>query len=1271
MDESLEPEIGDSVGSDGSDASDPNDPDPLEPKGNQRAVIESQSASTSVDAGAGTGKTTTMLMRIERAIGRGEVDPENVLVLTFANEAASSIREAVTERLDPEAAAAIDVYTYHSFCYQLVREYAYYLGLSPDFEIVTERKRRRIVGRLLAETEYDFAAAPARGDGSPEDLADAVDWFITTMSQENVGPETLESQLPAVRTLELCTEFVLWLEDLATAEFSFDNEAFRFFNDPDHLEAARESLIEYGKLVGFCREKIAEAPSEFRADSVVRTIDRYLRALQTCVTNTLETLSLEEPTTKHLPRALFGNEIWGDSTGRLEQTPFGRLKHYVEFLRLARHYTDVYADYRETLANEHAVDFDELVRTATGLLTDEDDSRPPEGETGTNSVADEIAGRWEHVYCDEFQDTDETQFRLIRSLTSGTDRPDLLAIGDKDQAIYGWRGTDRKGLDRLADTDDDHESIELELNFRSRQEILDLTNHCSYGPQSSKTLRENDRTIGEYDEPDPPHRVLKVESDELPWSPPEQVGKATSRLLNGQFENVPRRSLEDVAIIVRTNRQAQAVADELENLRIPYEVSGSPRGEISPGIRTVLSYLRVLVDPDADSHLRRVLLYRYRIPESDLETLARRDGSLYEALFDLEFSDNGDTDGDQGSVDALDRLERARDHLAALESIQDVYPLSEFVRRFRERTNLEWFLTADERTELERIDRFVEAYDGDSVLDRLTPRFVDALERTLRGSESSFSRGSRSADSVDVMTVHQAKGLQFDTVLVPFLSDEEWCVDGDYARRDRYRLLEATLDDEIDSPLLENLAADPLGEEWRVLHVALTRAENHLFVFGSAYEYDGDETQLSVSTAESCLADEIGWSVAGKRMDLWTTVTESFETVREQYPETVVDCTETLGSTTRTNPGTITYYQDYDDRRIEPLETRQAIETVHQLGRLLRENRLLPAADASSVPGLEDRFDVPTDRQASALTTETVRFPVETLSTVSELEATIRHSYSALETHETCPRKHYLDHVVRAFDDPDRTLARDLEASPTDSSSSAMDGREHGRLVGSLFHDVAEEAFHRGYDTEDAWRDAAIRQLTARNVPEHREAVLACIERYFEAESPDFDDPVADWEPVAAELPFVLENVAGVSGDVVGYADSVRRTPTGELVVLDYKATAERIDPDDAVQLSLYARACEQVFEDPIAAVGYVYVGDVDGPRVDLIDPDELPAWSTVRGSLESVDEPAFTETTPGSHCRFCAHRSLGCGPDEYGLEGVDEPEEVGSLEVDGGSTPE
>ena len=1191
---------------------------PVEPKGNQRIALESRAACTSVDAGAGTGKTTTMIMRIERAIERGDVEPADVLVLTFANEAAANIREAITERLGPDEAAEIDVYTYHSFCYQLVREYAYYLGLSPEFDVVTERGRRRLLRRLLEENDYGFAST--QGDGTAADLADEVDRFVAAMSRQDVDPETLDERLPDVRTLELLGAFVLRLGQRARESLSFDNEALRFFNRDEHLECARESLIEYGKLLTYCREKIAEAPDEFHDDPVVQDVERYFRTLQTCVTETYETLSLEEPTTKHLPRALFGNEIRGGATGRIEQTPFGRLAHYLEFLRLTRHYADVYADYRSALERERTVDFDELVRTATRLLEDDGDGR---SERATpDGVADELTGRWAQVYCDEFQDTDPTQFALVTRLTSGRDRPELFAIGDTDQAIYGWRGTDHEGLERLGRTYDDHESVALELNFRSRQEILDLTNYCAYGTQSSKTLREFERTPGTYDEDEPPLRVGAIETDELDVSTAEGVATTVSRLLNGEFEDVPRKSLSELAVIVRTNRQAAAVAAELRNGQIPHERSGSARGDRSPGVQTLLSYLRVLVDPDADVHLRRVLCYRYRIPDADLERLHRRDRSLFDSLIDADLAE----------FDEPARIERARAHLQTLTAMRDGYPLSVFVTRFLTVTRLEWFLTADERSVLERVERFAESYDSERVLRSLTPAFVDALERTLTGGSNEFGRGERSADRVDVMTVHQAKGLQFDTVLVPYLSDEEWCVETDYARRARERLLTATIEGEH-TPLLANLAAEPVAEEWRVLHVALTRAENHLFLFGSKYDYEGGDDELSTSTAEACLAPEIEWSVAGRRMDLWETLSEAFDRVRATYPETVADRTEEIATSANRTPGTITYYGGYDDRPIEPLETREAIETVHRLGRLLRRETLLPAADAAD--HADEGIEIPCGRSPSALSSDTVRFPVETLSQTTDLPVAIRHSYTSMRAHGECARKHYLDHVVNATADP--TL---------DPSESERGSNPSARIVGRIFHAVAEEAFYREYATQTAWREAAIRQLTARDYTAYHDPVLECIDRYFAARAPGIDAPVHEWEELASELPFVLDDLDGVGGDVIGYVDSIRRAPDDTLVVLDYKTTADRIDPTDATQLLLYLEACNRRFDEPVSRAGYVYVGDA-GPRVDVFTRDVLPSWESALERLEAVDDPSFEDVTPGAHCNHCPHRSLGCAPDQ------------------------
>ena len=1196
-------------------------PQPRIPQGNQRAVIDSDATCISVDAGAGTGKTTTMLMRIERALERGNVDPEEILVVTFANEAAANIRESIANRLEPAVAARIDVYTYHSLCYRLVREYAYYLGLSPSFEVVTERGRRRLLNRLLAERDYGFAAVDVGPSerATPATLAGTVDEFVSVMSRENIDPDDLEAALPDERTLNFLDELLSVARREATASLSFDNEALRFFNRDEHLEVAREALVSYGTRLTFCREKIAESPTAFREEPLVQEIDAYLRTVQACVTNVHDTMDLDDPTTKQLPRVLFANQIWGERTKTIEQTPVGRLEHYVAFLRQAIHYTAIYADYRETLTTDGAVDFDELVRTATRLVADP-------------AVADEIVGRWTHVYCDEFQDTDATQWSLVTELTRGDDRPELLAIGDTDQAIYGWRGTDPSGLERVGEDHPDHESIELEVNFRSKQEILDLTNHCSYGPQTSKTLREFGRTPGEYEEADPSHRVLKVESDDLEWSVPEQVGMTISRLLTAECARVPKRTVGDVAVIVRTNAQARAITDELEARQIPYERAGSAAGSTSPGVQTILSYLRVLADPDADVHLRRVLLMRYRLSEADLRTLQTADGGLYEVLRSVD----SDTFKDPT------RVERARADLEALTAEKDAYPLSQFLRRFRERTRLEWFVEPASRRAFDRIERFADAYDGNDVLGSLSTRFVDALERAVTGGSGDRQQGTTSADAVDVMTVHQAKGLQYDTVLVPFCSDEEWCVRSDYTYSSRYRLLAAMLDENIESPLCADLATEPVAESWRVLHVALTRAENHLFVFGSEYDYEGTEAELAASTAQSCLSDRIDWSVTGRRMDLWTTLTEAFERVEATYPETVADVTDTLSATTQTLMGQVAY-TDGDHERT--LETGEAVKSIHRMGRLLRDRSLLPAADAAPVIA---ENPIPTSRRIGALDRSAIRFSPDALVDPVRTDApgALTHSYSALRTHDECPRKHYLEYVVGATADP-MWVGTSTDDAP-DEVSDPSAPKSNARLVGTVFHAVAEEAFYRDYTGQLEWETAARRQLTARGQRQHEADVLACVDRYFEAATPDIDAPVHEWPELAAEVSFTVDDVPGVDGAVVGAIDTVRRAPDGTLAVLDYKATGERIDPESAVQLALYARAYERQFDEAVDSVGYVYVGPIDDshPRVDLRTPTAVPTWTSVRGALEAIDQPTYAETTPGSHCQYCPHRSLGCGPD-------------------------
>ncbi|MDZ7731225.1 MAG: 3'-5' exonuclease [Natrialbaceae archaeon] len=156
---------------------------------------------------------------------------------------------------------------------------------------------------------------------------------------------------------------------------------------------------------------------------------------------------------------------------------------------------------------------------------------------------------------------------------------------------------------------------------------------------------------------------------------------------------MPQRDAGDVAVIVRTNRQAAEISTALREARLPHTVTGSPTVGLTPGIQTVISLFRVLVDPSADEHLRRILMVRYRLHEDDLERLHATPETLNRALKSIDPADCRDPA----------RIERVKADLHHLRSIQDSMPLSRFVEELFETTSIGWFLETRERETLDRI----------------------------------------------------------------------------------------------------------------------------------------------------------------------------------------------------------------------------------------------------------------------------------------------------------------------------------------------------------------------------------------------------------------------------------------------------------------------------------------------------------------------------------------------------------------------------------------
>ncbi|MFW6192346.1 MAG: ATP-dependent helicase, partial [Gemmatimonadota bacterium] len=446
---------------------------------------------------------------------------------------------------------------------------------------------------------------------------------------------------------------------------------------------------------------------------------------------------------------------------------------------LARRVAEVYPVYQGLLRRANALDFDDLLVHAVRLLEDE------------APVRRRYAERFLHVLVDEYQDTNHAQYRMVRALADG--HGNLCVVGDDDQSIYGWRGAD---VSNILDFERDFPGarvIRLERNYRSTSSILEVANHviAHNTARKAKELRTG-REEGE------PVRVVRLrdERGEARWTVDE------IRRLR------PEHDPGDVAVLYRTNAQSRPYEEALREAGVPYRVVGGVRFYERREVRDVLAYLRLVVNPADDAAFTRIVNWPRRgIGGVTLERLeeARADGEpLLEAA--------GRATGVEAIPTAGARsLEAFADQVAELHEAQRDAGASEVLRSvlrsFGVRSALEEEDDGHERLEnVEELGAGVAEFDRDD-LDEAPPEASDTelfLQHVALLSD--IDRVEDLGGAVTLMTLHNAKGLEFPVVFVGGLEQGLFPLSRAEASREAYE------------------------EERRLFYVGVTRAMDRLIL---------------------------------------------------------------------------------------------------------------------------------------------------------------------------------------------------------------------------------------------------------------------------------------------------------------------------------------------------------------------------------------------------------------------------------------------------------
>jgi ATP-dependent helicase/nuclease subunit A len=1196
---------------------------PRQPTPEQAAAIAVRGKDVLLEAGAGTGKTGVMVDRYCRLACDSGLSPDAVLAFTFTDKAAAELRQRIrtelarrADRGSQRAAAVLAgiggawITTIHGFCNRVLAAHPVAAGVDPGFRVLDAPEAARAAGEAFDDALVEFisaegsASGPLRGDAAREETVAAYDveglrGMVVGIHEELRSRGVERPQLPD--------------PPAADPEAAIHRA----------VEAARECLEEL-KEGDPKRELPERALARLGAPGPAPTLDE-LGALAT--------------SSKAKALAGYREAIEAAIARTAEAGEGGTVyRHLAELLRLFS------ARFEAAKERRAGIDFEDLQILAARLLE-------------RAEIGEHYRGRFRQILVDEFQDTNRLQLRLIEALRGP--KTELVVVGDELQSIYGFRHADlevfrrrREEIDRRADA----ELMRLSGNFRSRPEVVGAINlfgeallGAAYTPLRVGAVPDNgafspptgDKAppIGE----EPAVELLLTARDgwdsegvELepaidgatPLNCLAEARAVAERLRSLADEGVPRG---EMVVLLRAFSHLDAYEDALERAGLrPYVVGG--RGYWSQQqVADVCALLAVIANPLDDHALFGALASPACAVAPDTLWLLRAAAGkrkhvwpAVECAADANrvvplSGDTGQRNHEMGLVDP----ERLQDIPAAERELLAIFVAR--IASLRERgprLSLPGLIEAavtETGYDLAVLSRPAGEARFANVrkMARLAAEFEQREGRDLRGfldflaaraesdAEAQAATAAEGHDGVRIMTVHNAKGLEFGVVAVPDLSRRLLGAGRSpllvLGREEQprvglrlVRLGSPKIDLFEHGALCEEAAEREAEEELRLFHVAATRARERLIVSGVVNPNAGKETK--------------GRPVIERLVEALGVPRDEDSVVPVAPPS------PRLGLEAELAPSEIAV-------RVNLPSPERAAEL-----RMLRRQAAAPRELGEGPPPLVERRP-PT-------------VPSRPLS------------YTAISAYEECAYRFYMERVL-GLQNRERTSSRIAETSAFSPEDATPSAREERTARGAAVHALLEWSQANGWaepSLELAGRHAVANGLEVDAGPELLEPVRQWIC------SPLREEIGAEATRVRAEVPLLL----GVGDTVLrGSIDLLVEREGAPPLVLDYKT--DRLggaDPAEraahyGVQRSIYALAVAEALGCEEVEVAYVFLERPGEPAVSLLGPAEMTAarasLTKTIARIESGDFPvAPPEQRDWSLCRGCpALRGLCSGPRE------------------------
>ena len=497
---------------------------------------------------------------------------------------------------------------------------------------------------------------------------------------------------------------------------------------------------------------------------------------KSAVKNILKELKIDP---KKYPEKMFMAEISNAKERYISPDQYAKM-NATDFVKTQT--ATVYSEYMKRLRKFNAFDFDDLIYKVVELFEHNPD------------VLELYQDRFRYIMVDEYQDTNHTQFILVKMLAAKY--RNLCVVGDDDQSIYKFRGANIYNILNFEEEYPDAKVVKLEQNYRSKANILNSANAVIANNEGRKDKRLwTEQEDGE-----------KVTFTRYGTEYEEANGVA-SRIKTLKNQGV---SLDDIAILYRTNAQSRVLEEKLLYENLPYKIYGGQNFYGRKEIMDLVSYLKVLANPIDDQAIKRIINVPKRgigaTTVDKLDMYAQSNGyNLYDALLDIE-----EVPGMTRNVEKIrkftDMMEGFKARLVHGEFISEVFDAIMDESGYREALEAE--ATDEARTRLDNLEELknkIVTYEESAEVPTLTGLLEDIA--LVADTEEEDEDGVPTA-KVTLMTLHSAKGLEFPYVFMTGMEE---------------RLFPSGMSLDSDDP-------DALEEERRLCYVGITRAMEKLYM---------------------------------------------------------------------------------------------------------------------------------------------------------------------------------------------------------------------------------------------------------------------------------------------------------------------------------------------------------------------------------------------------------------------------------------------------------